>query len=364
MALAEAELQFCAQILQGVQLSLPSELANSSVAPALLRLLEQARNGGKAQQDSMDKHSQSVVSAPAGVEASLAPEGATVTATVTTTVTNTVSISSDSKSVDASRRKLKCCVFGSSSQITPQAFMDASHELARLLAERKYVCINGGGRFGCMGALNQTGTALKAEVIGCIHRMWLVDGQDHDLRNMRVADGPNLHHRKQLLYEEADCFIVLPGGMGTWDELWEVAAERQLGLRTHPICIINTDGYYDGFVTQMKRAYSDGLLKCDPLSIVHVASTPLDALEYCEQAKILPPPVVPMAKRAQPLAAANTTTTTLATTTTTTAHTKKRATQSFMTLVSTASFVAGFATLYAFSRSRMPASWGKANVRA
>eukprot|EP00299_Pterocystis_sp_00344_P000759 c1033_g1_i1.p1 GENE.c1033_g1_i1~~c1033_g1_i1.p1 ORF type:complete len:199 (-),score=43.44 c1033_g1_i1:47-643(-) len=176
------------------------------------------------------------------------------------------------------------CVFGSSAQTTPEKYLEASRELAKLLAEGGHICVNGGGRFGCMGALNETGVKLNAQVIGCIHRMWVVDGADHPLQNLRIADGPNLHHRKQLLYEDAECFICLPGGMGTFDELWEVACEHQLGLRQQPICLLNVDGFYDGFVIQLKRAYADGLLKYDPFTVVHVEDTPSKALAYCVDA--------------------------------------------------------------------------------
>jgi predicted Rossmann-fold nucleotide-binding protein len=131
-----------------------------------------------------------------------------------------------------------------------------------------------------MGALNEVGHTLGSKVIGCIHRMWVVDGQDYGLANMRVADGRGLHERKQLLFEEADGFICLPGGMGTYDEvcfsylgipatttppaeeqinvfflqLWEVACEHQLGLRQEPVILVNTDGFYDGFIQQVRPA--------------------------------------------------------------------------------------------------------------
>lgn len=78
-------------------------------------------------------------------------------------------------------------------------------------------------------------------MIGCIHTMWVIEGLQFELSELRVAEGPDLHLRKKMLYEEAECFITLPGGFGTYDELWEVICEKQLGLRSEPICIVNVD---------------------------------------------------------------------------------------------------------------------------
>ena len=103
-----------------------------------------------------------------------------------------------------------------------------------------------------------------------------------------VVGGSDLTERKALLKERAEAFIALPGGSGTWDELWEVVCEKSLGIgvasegRAVPIVLVNTDGYYDGFLLQMKRAYADGILYVDPSELVASFDSPTAALEYCE----------------------------------------------------------------------------------
>jgi hypothetical protein len=91
-----------------------------------------------------------------------------------------------------------------------------------------------------------------------------------------LAGGPDLTERKQLLAKDAECFIALPGGPGTWEELWEIVCQRQLGLPPPndesaagiaparrgrgPVCLVNVDGFYDGFIATAERAVADGLL--------------------------------------------------------------------------------------------------------
>ena len=159
---------------------------------------------------------------------------------------------------------LSVCVYGSSSRHTPEAYKAAARTLGAALAKRGHLCINGAGAQGVMGALNASCKAAGGRVRGVCHKMF-VDGPItalFDGLELIQTEGDGLTERKQALAEGADCFIALPGGPGTWDELWEVACARQLGVgRSGPICLVNTDGYYDGFVTQLERAHADRLLR-------------------------------------------------------------------------------------------------------
>eukprot|EP00298_Acanthocystis_sp_HF-20_P000312 c10380_g1_i1.p1 GENE.c10380_g1_i1~~c10380_g1_i1.p1 ORF type:complete len:232 (+),score=82.55 c10380_g1_i1:24-719(+) len=176
---------------------------------------------------------------------------------------------------------MRCCVFCSSSPETSEQYLEMSREVARLLTEGGHVCVNGGGKRGCMGALNAECVRLGGKVVGCIHETWVIDGAEYSGIELKLASGPNLHQRKELLLKESDCFIVLPGGLGTWDELWEVVSEKQLGIRNSPVCIINVGGFYDGFIAQMERTYQDKLLYYPPSKVVHVVNTAQEAIDYC-----------------------------------------------------------------------------------
>ena len=177
-------------------------------------------------------------------------------------------------------------VFGSSSNKTPELFKEACRELGELLVDRGHVCVNGGGTFGCMGAVNEGVVGKNGKSIGVIHKIWVVDidEKQEGMTAMVIADGPNLVERKRLLFEHSDCYIIMPGGPGTFDEMWEVISDFQIGFSKKPVCIVNVGGYYDGTLQQLKRAERDSILHKPANSIVKFCNTPLEAIEFCEKA--------------------------------------------------------------------------------
>lgn len=201
----------------------------------------------------------------------------------------------------ASISKLSICVYASSSRKSGENFLRVSKRLGQLLAEKQHLCINGGGKFGCMGALNDGVASVRGgRVLIVIHEMWCQGTAHSELHDgvssegleteIVVVGGRDLTERKQKLKDRADAFIALPGGVGTWDELWEVVCERQLGIgiaaegRSCPVVLVNVDGYYDGFVAQCAKSFEEGIIYVDPEKLIHVASTAEEALAYCERA--------------------------------------------------------------------------------
>ena len=89
-----------------------------------------------------------------------------------------------------------------------------------------------------------------------------------------LATGNDLQERKRLLVRDADALVVLPGGPGTWDELWEMACARHVGFHSMPIVCVNVDGYYDNFRVILDRAHEEELLYKHPREIVHFEETP------------------------------------------------------------------------------------------
>mmetsp|Transcript_12579 Transcript_12579/g.19000 ORF Transcript_12579/g.19000 Transcript_12579/m.19000 type:complete len:222 (-) Transcript_12579:15-680(-) len=155
----------------------------------------------------------------------------------------------------------KICVFGSSSPRTNEKFTKEAYKLGQGIARQGHVCINGAGMHGCMGAVNKGVTDCNGEIIGVSHELFR--GGDHRIQNKIVCSGDDLSERRMRLIEQADIVIVLPGGPGTFDELWETSVYRILGLRgmRHiPICVVNIDHYFDGTIMQLQRAHDESLL--------------------------------------------------------------------------------------------------------
>ena len=93
-----------------------------------------------------------------------------------------------------------------------------------------------------------------------------------------------MRERKFCLARYADAFCVLPGGPGTWEELWEIAVERQIHTHQKPLVLINTNGFYDGFLTQLDQAHRDELLYGPPDDLLVVMNSVDEACAYLEAA--------------------------------------------------------------------------------
>jgi uncharacterized protein (TIGR00730 family) len=221
-------------------------------------------------------------------------------------------------------KPLRVCCYGSSSSDTPEMYLTEARSLGYILAKRGHTCVNGAGAFGCMAAMNDGACAGDGHIVGVIHEMWLKesetlrDGGAHRVfestenaasavqsttkhtggphttsspvskgprREMLVAGGKDLQERKRLLVDKADALVVLPGGPGTWDELWEMACARGIGLTTLPIVCVSCDGFYEPFRAMLVRAYNDKLTKLQPHEIVHFETTAEDAVRWIEAAQ-------------------------------------------------------------------------------
>jgi uncharacterized protein (TIGR00730 family) len=183
---------------------------------------------------------------------------------------------------------MNVCVFGSSSKSTNEAYLSSAYHLGELLAERGHTCVNGAGRFGVMGAVNNGCYNKGGKIIGVIHSIFCVDTSEHPtIKDLVVVGGIDLYQRKLELFNNSDCILVLPGGVGTFDELWDGISARSLGMKgmaSKPICVVNIDGYYDGSLQQMNRAKQDGILYEDISEYFHVENDVESALTWCEEA--------------------------------------------------------------------------------
>ena len=142
---------------------------------------------------------------------------------------------------------------------------------------------------------------------GVIHERWVVDSDElqQGLTELETVGGDTLAERKNRLMSDADAIISLPGGPGTFDELFEAISDVQLGFRSFPIVLVNTDGFYEGLRILLTNAQRQGLQKLQVHELVSFADTPEEALEMVYErlsasnggAKIAPRAV----KRSQPL---------------------------------------------------------------
>lgn len=135
------------------------------------------------------------------------------------------------------------CVYCGSSAQGPASHAAAAAELGRRMAERNIQLIYGGGRVGLMGIIADAVLAAGGEVIGIIPK-FLDELEVGYFEATRLEIVDSMHERKSRMAELSDAFAVLPGGLGTMDETFEILTWRQLGLHDKPIIILNQDGYW------------------------------------------------------------------------------------------------------------------------
>ncbi len=138
----------------------------------------------------------------------------------------------------------RICVFAASSPGIAEVFLEHGEAMARIMAEKNIEMVYGAGSKGIMGRMADTLLSAGGRVTGIIPGFMLPMGWAHDhLTQMIVVE--NMARRKQLMIENVDAVIAMPGGIGTLEELTEVLTLKQLGQFTAPVVILNTEKYYD-----------------------------------------------------------------------------------------------------------------------
>ena len=172
------------------------------------------------------------------------------------------------------------CVFCGSSPGRDAAYGEAAAKLGRLLAERGITLIYGGGSVGLMGACADACLAAGGKVVGVIPRHLLDMEVGHiNLTALHVVD--TMHERKAMMAELANGFIVLPGGIGTMEEFFEIWTWGQLGIHHKPFGVLNVAGYYDALFSFIATMVEQGFLKIQQAAMTQLSEDPemlLDAL--------------------------------------------------------------------------------------
>jgi uncharacterized protein (TIGR00730 family) len=152
-------------------------------------------------------------------------------------------------------------------------FEEHATKLGNLLAENKILLIYGGGNKGIMGAVANGVMDKNGQVIGIIPETLMGWEQHHEgISELIVVE--NMHIRKRMMYERSDAAIILPGGFGTLDELFEMLTWNQLSIHNKPIYILNTGGFYDSLLTHIKNMVKENFLYLTMEDAFTIASDP------------------------------------------------------------------------------------------
>ena len=151
------------------------------------------------------------------------------------------------------------CVFCGSSDAVHSDYLSAARTMGRILAERGIQLIYGGGKTGLMGAAADGALEAGGEVIGVIIPSMNTKALAHDgLTRMEVP--PDMHARKAVMHKLSDGYIVLPGGYGTFDEMFETITWAQTGAHEKPVGLLNVKNYYVPLLAAIDHAVDEGFI--------------------------------------------------------------------------------------------------------
>ncbi len=181
------------------------------------------------------------------------------------------------------KNKLAICVFCGSSFGKDPAFRDTARAIGAGIAKRGHALIFGGGDLGLMGdtarAARETGTPVEGILPG-----FLRDAEPPLAFGETTQIVPDLFVRKQQMIARSDAFLVLPGGLGTYDEFFEVLTSAQLNVHAKPIIVVNVNGYFDALDHLVRASIQAGFARQAVLDLYRTANSAEAALELLDRA--------------------------------------------------------------------------------
>jgi uncharacterized protein (TIGR00730 family) len=179
----------------------------------------------------------------------------------------------------AESKKIKyLCVYCGSKMGQDEQFKKTAAELGTLLAKSGWGLVYGGGNVGLMGVVADAVMAAGGPVIGVIPDFMISHEVAHEgLTELIVV--PTMHDRKMKMAERADAFLALPGGFGTYDELFEMVTWAQLKIHEKPILMLNDRGFYDDLLKFLENVGRNGFISVAHLSLLKVVDSPMKVIE-------------------------------------------------------------------------------------
>ena len=176
---------------------------------------------------------------------------------------------------------MRICVYGAASNNIDESYKKAVEKLGRELAKRGHSLVYGAGANGLMGAVARGVCEEKGKIVGVIPSFFNVDGVlfPHCTEMIKTK---TMRERKQIMEDNADAFIMVPGGIGTYDEFFEILTLKQLKQHEKPVAIFNVNNYYDEMDKMMQKAVKEGFVSKPTIYLYEIIDDIDKIFEYIE----------------------------------------------------------------------------------
>ena len=174
------------------------------------------------------------------------------------------------------------CVYCGSRPGADPRFAQSAHDTGAVIGNRGWELVYGGGKVGLMGMVADATLAAGGTVYGVIPQNLMDKEVGHaGLTELHVVD--NMHTRKTMMFERADAFVALPGGIGTFEELFEIWTWYQLGMHHKPFGLLNVAGYYDPLIAMLDSMVAQDFLNFPVRELLHVGTDAEELLQRLRQ---------------------------------------------------------------------------------
>lgn len=179
---------------------------------------------------------------------------------------------------------MRICVYGASSPTINDKYIEKVEILGKLIVSHKHSLVFGGGSNGLMGAVARGVHSAGGYIVGVVPKFFSDESIEElcDFCN-ELIEPETMRERKQIMEDKSDAFIIVPGGIGTFEEFFEILTLKQLCRHNKPIVIYNIDGYYDEINQAMEQAVQKGFIRSDCLDLFETTDDLDKLFKYIEE---------------------------------------------------------------------------------
>ena len=178
---------------------------------------------------------------------------------------------------------MNICVFCASSETIDKSYILSGERFGEMLAENGHTLIFGAGRYGVMGAVARGLRSKGGKAVGVIPTFF--NDSEVAFTDCELIHTETMRERKHIMEDKSDAFVIMPGGIGTFEEFFEILTLKQLSRHTKPIVIYNVNGYYDSLLNLIETAISENFMADKFRNLYFVTDSADKVFEYINDYK-------------------------------------------------------------------------------